>query len=93
MKEEPSVIYNPDEIAEKSKTKSKDPNRKVSVKIPLDRRKGRGVYVSVNNYRYFIPRGEVVEVPYFIAAVLENSIKQDEETERKIAGLVNDSRF
>lgn len=70
-----------------------DPWRKVKVKLHRDKRSGKGLYVNVNNHNYFIPRGEVVEVPAFIAAVLENSATQDENTARLIERLTEDAAF
>ena len=58
------------------------------VKIKLPAIKGnKGLYVNVNNHNYFIPRGQVVEVPAFIAEVIENSVNQDEATMLRIAQL------
>ena len=57
-----------------------DPRRMVKVKLYRGRKDGKGVFVSVNNHRYFVPRGTTVEVPYFIAEVLRNSEEQDEKT-------------
>lgn len=63
----------------KAKANENDPHRKVKIKIPREKNK-LGVYVNVNTHNFFIPRGEVVEVPAYIAEVLENSAKQDEAT-------------
>lgn len=63
-----------------------DPKEMVKIKLPV--KKGdKGLFVNVNNYNYFIPRGQVVEVPAFIAAVIENSVNQDEATMLRIAQL------
>lgn len=63
-----------------------DPKALVKVKLPL--KKGdKGLFVNVNNHNYFIPRGQVVEVPAFIAEVIENSVNQDEATMLRIAQL------
>jgi len=64
-----------------------DPKRMVNIKLHREKNKGKGIYVNVNNHNYFIPRGEVVSVPYYIAAVLENSALQDEQTARMIETL------
>lgn len=61
-----------------------DPYQKVKIKLHMDKKKGKGITVNVNNHRFFIPRNTVVEVPYYIAAVLANSKKQDEETAKMI---------
>ena len=70
--------------ADAEEVKPDDPRRMVKIKLHMDKKKGKGLYVNVNDYRYFIPRGEVVEVPYYIAAVINNSAKQDEETAKLI---------
>jgi hypothetical protein len=69
-----------------------DPKRMVKIRLSLNK-KEKGIFVSVNNHRYFIPRGEVVEVPAYIAEIIENSQKQDEETIRYIEGLGANSNF
>lgn len=66
---------------------AQDPRRMVRIRLHKDKHSGKGVYVNVNNYSYFIPRGEVVEVPYFIQKVLDNSAAQDENTARLIESL------
>ena len=70
-----------------------DPRRMVKVKLYRGRKDGKGVFVSVNNHRYFVPRGTTVEVPYFIAEVLRNSEEQDEKTAVLIESLGQNSRF
>lgn len=75
-------------MAELKKTSAaRDPNRMVTVKLFRGKRKDKGVFVSVNNHRYFVPRGQEVEVPYYIAAVLKNSEEQDERTAMYIETL------
>ena len=68
-------------------TRGANPDRKVKIKLHMDKKKGKGIYVNVNDHRFFIPRGQTVEVPYYIAAVLANSVKQDEETAKMIEAL------
>lgn len=70
-----------------------DPNRIVKIKLHKDKNSGKGLFVSVNNHRFFIPRGVVVEVPYYIAAVVENMAAQDENTARMIEALTEDANF
>lgn len=56
---------------------------KKTVKIKLFKDTGdykEPVFVCVNGESYMIKRGEEVEVPAHIAAVLENSAKQDAST-------------
>lgn len=79
-------------MAETAKAKSPD-FEKVKIRLPFDPSKGKGIYVNVNNYNYFIPRGEDVEVPRFIAKVIENSINQDEMTARRIEKLSGSASF
>lgn len=62
-------------------------NNMVKVRIPRDKNGSKGLFVSVNNHRYFIPRGETVEVPDYIAEVIENSIAQDDATAAMIDSL------
>ena len=66
---------------------SSDPHRLVEIKLYKDKSKSKVLYVNVNNHNFVIPRGEVVKVPYYVAAVLENSARQDEETARMIESL------
>ncbi len=62
-----------------TKTKARQDDM-VKIKLHRDKNSGKGLFVNVNNRRYFIPRGEVVEVPLCIAEVIENSAAQDEHT-------------
>lgn len=59
----------------------------VLLKLTRDRNEGRGLYVNVNDHNWFIPRGEVVAVPRYIAEVVERSVLQDERTQLLIDGL------
>lgn len=47
--------------------------------------------VGVNGKLYIIKRGIEVEVPKSVAEVIENSIKQDQETADMIESLVNET--
>ena len=80
------------EAKSKAKTNNNDPYRKVKIKIPREKNKP-GIYVNVNTHSFYIPRGEVVEVPAYIAEVLENSAKQDESTALLIENLTKDSDY
>ena len=51
------------------------------------------VFVSVNGENYLIKRGVTVDVPDYIAEVLENSAKQDESTALLIERLTKDSDY
>ena len=44
----------------------------VKVKIPRTKADQEDVFVSVNNYTCIVKRGEYVEVPDFVAEVLEH---------------------
>jgi hypothetical protein len=44
----------------------------VKVKLPLTRNEKEDVYVAVNGKSYLIKRGENVEVPDFVAEVLQH---------------------
>lgn len=63
------------------------PDDNVLLKLTRDRNEGRGLYVNVNDHNWFIPRGEVVAVPRYIAEVVERSVLQDERTQMLIDGL------
>ena len=71
----------------------KDPHALVKIKLHKDKNNTADVFVSVNNYRYQIKRGVEVEVPQFIADVIQNSVEQDEHTAEMIDRLTSQSRF
>ena len=50
-------------------------NKKIKIKLPLTRTEKDGVYVAVNGKSFLIKRGEYVEVPDYVAEVLQH---QDE---------------
>ena len=59
------------------------PPEKKMVKIKLFKDSGEyrdDVFVAVNGERYLIKRGEEVEVPDYIAEVIEHSAQQDART-------------
>lgn len=68
-----------------------DPKKLVKIKLPRVKGGAPDLYVSVNDRNWRIQRGKEVEVPAYVAAVIENSIKQDEETAARIDDLVNTS--
>ena len=47
--------------------------KKVKIKIPKTRENSDDVYVAVNGKSFLIKRGETVEVPEYVAEVLEHS--------------------
>ena len=55
-----------------------DPKRLVTVMIPLTREQQDDVFVCVNNHSFQIKRGVKVQVPYYIAEVLERSEESDQ---------------
>ena len=58
-----------------------DPKRRVKVRLFKDNNKYKEpLYVSVNGYNAQIPRGVVVEVPYYVAKHIEEMQMQDENT-------------
>ena len=71
--------------AEEVKTEVKAPKadaaRKVKLRLFRDSNQYKDpLYVAVNGESYLIPRGVEVEVPYYIAEVIENSLKEDQKT-------------
>lgn len=54
-----------------TETKPKAP-KKVKIKLPLSRTEKEDVWVSVNGEKYLIKRGVEVEVPAYIAEVLQH---------------------
>ena len=45
------------------------------------------VFVAVNGHRFIVPRGVEVEVPEYIAAVLEESFRRDQATAEQLMTL------
>ena len=58
----------------------------VDYRLPLQKGSN-GVYVNVNEHNMFIPPGETVQIPRYMVEVLENSLNQDVETQRRIRKL------
>lgn len=79
--------------AEKSVETNVPEVKMVKIKLSRTRKDGKGQYVNVNNHSMWIPRGEVVEVPDYIAEVLQNSAEQDERTAAMIDALTESSNF
>ena len=80
-------------MAIKKDTKSTPHDR---VKIRVHRNKNeqsKGVFVNVNNHSFFVPYGQTVEVPKYIAEVLERSMAQDEATAAMLETMSENSRF
>ncbi len=76
---------------EKTKTEQKtidpiDPMSNVQIKLFKDSGKYKDpLFVSVNDYRAVIPRGQVVTIPYYVAKHLEEMFAQDENTSALIS--------
>ncbi len=56
-------------------TEAKAP-KKVKIKLPLTRKETDDVYVCVNGESFLIKRGETVEVPDYVAEVLQHKEEQ-----------------
>lgn len=74
---------------EKEKTAEEE---RVKIKLFKDNKDYKDdLTVGVNGKLYIIKRGIEVEVPKSVAEVIENSIKQDQETADMIESLVNET--
>ena len=62
--------------------------KKVKIKLPKIKGEADEVFGSVNNYTCIIKRGEEVEVPLFVKAVLDHQEKMQERIEQFEAGAV-----
>ena len=64
------------------------PAKKVKVKLFKDNGMYKDpVFVAVNGQRFIVPRGVEVEVPEYIADVLEESFKRDQATAEQLMTL------
>ena len=63
--------------------------KRVKVTIPIDFYDNSALPVSVNGERYLIKRGEEVEVPEYIADVLNNYIKVRSENMKALLSTNN----
>ena len=60
----------------------------VTIRLPiLPNAEDNDVFVGVNGYKYLIQRGKDVEVPRFVAEVLNNSENQKAETYRMLEAM------
>ena len=65
-----------------------DPYRMVKVKLFRDNNMYKeAMYVAVNGRDYLVPRGVEVELPAYVAEVIENSIRQDEKNADRLMRL------
>ena len=61
------------------------PAKKVKIKLFKDNGMYKDpVFVAVNGHRFIVPRGVEVEVPEYIADVLEESFKRDQATAEQL---------
>ena len=68
-----------------------DPKRRVKVRLFKDNNKYKEpLYVSVNGYNAQVPRGVVVEVPFYVAKHIEEMQQQDENTAALIEIMAQD---
>ena len=64
------------------------PAQKVKVKLFKDNGMYKDpVFVAVNGHRFIVPRGVEVEVPEYIARVLEESFRRDQATAEQLMTL------
>lgn len=64
------------------------PAEKVKIKLFRDNgRYAKPVFVAVNGHKFIVPRGVEVEVPAYIAKVLDESFRQDMETADQLMQL------
>lgn len=71
--------------------------KKVKIKMPLSRNEKDDVYVGVNGKSWVIQRGQEVEVPWYVARVLERqemmlseAIRFEVEASRPLQELENE---
>ena len=70
-----------EEVKTEVKAPKADAARKVKLRLFRDSNQYKeSLFVAVNGESYMIPRGVEVEVPYYIAEVIENSLKEDQKT-------------
>ena len=62
----------------------------VRIKLLKDKENRGDLFVSVNCRPYLIQRGKEIDVPESVAAVIENSLRNDQETYEKILALMGE---
>ena len=66
-----------------------DPQRRVKIKLFKDNGKYKDpLFVSLGNYRAAIPRGVEVDVPFYIAEHIRETLEQDQHTAELISVMV-----
>ena len=74
-----------EEVKTEEKAPKADAARKVKVRLFRDSNQYKdSLFVAVNGESYMIPRGVEVEVPYYIAEVIENSLREDQKTAEQL---------
>lgn len=64
-------------MAEQAKETAKKPEvKRVKIRLPLQRGEDPDVYVSINDESWLIKRGETVEVPEYVAELLDRAQAQ-----------------
>ncbi len=66
----------------------KKPTEKVKIYIPKRNKNDTERFIACNGKRVMIKTGVAVEVAPEIAEVYENSVRQREEAEKRISGMV-----
>lgn len=95
---DPEKMAETEENTEKKSTRKKETSKNARetkmVKVKLFKDNGNykdDVFVGVNGENYQIQRGKEVEVPWYVAEVLEHSERMDNETDQKIAEIVENA--
>ena len=63
-------------MAEQAKETAKTEVKRVKIRLPLQRGEDPDVYVSINDESWLIKRGETVEVPEYVAELLDRAQAQ-----------------
>lgn len=64
---------------------------RVVLRVPRDKKKG-DLFVAVNGENFLIQRGVSVEVPRYVAEVIQNSLTQDEKAELMMESLSGEAK-
>lgn len=62
----------------------------VRIKLSKDKENRGDLFVSVNCRPYLLQRGVAMDVPDFVAEVIENSLRSDQETYERILALMGE---
>ena len=62
----------------------------VRIKLSKDKENRGDLFVSVNCGPYLLQRGVAMDVPDFVAEVIENSLRSDQETYERILALMGE---